>query len=297
MICNQCPRKCNIERLTNQAGYCGAPDLYKIARYSLHMWEEPCISGKNGSGTIFFSGCNLRCIYCQNTEIAHSLRGKNINQTDLVKVMLRLMEMGANNINLVTPSHYIHILPSAIKEAKANGLNIPIIYNTSSYDFSENIKKLEGLIDIYIPDFKYMSSERAQKYSFAADYPEIAKAAIKEMHRQCPSPVINEESGLMEKGIIVRHLVLPLGTRDSKQIVKYIFNEYGNSVYMSVMNQYTPVKNDYIYPELNRKVTKREYNKVVDYILSLNIENCFIQDGDVADASFIPSFSDNIELP
>ena len=294
--CNLCPRNCNALRNTGANGFCKVPAQIKIGRYSLHQWEEPCISGTNGSGTIFFSGCNLGCIYCQNSAIAHSGEGKTIDTEELVNIMLYLESRGAHNINLVTPSHYIHILPDALTRAKNKGLSIPVVYNTSSYEKVENLKKLDGLIDIYLPDFKYMNSELAARYSFAPDYPDIAKAAIDEMIRQTGPVSMDDNSRLLKRGVIVRVLVLPLATKNAMKIIKYTFDKYGNSLYISIMNQYTPPKNKLPYNELNRKVTEYEYNKVLDYALSLGITNCYIQDGPTASESFIPEFNNPSHL-
>lgn len=297
MICSMCPRQCNTERSTTYSGYCKAPDQIKIARYSLHMWEEPCISGQNGSGTIFFSGCNLGCIYCQNSDIAHKDTGKIISKDQLVNIMLYLQKIGANNINFVTPSHYIHLLPNIIKQAKNKGLTIPIVYNSSGYESVEALKKLNGLIDIYLPDFKYMDIELARKYSNAPDYTDIAMKVIDEMVSQIGDFEFDDNTGLMKKGIIIRHLVLPGAVNNSKKAIDYLYNKYHDNVFISIMSQYTPPAHTLEYPELNRKTTKREYNKVVDYALDIGLQNAFIQEGDVASESFIPDFSDDFPMP
>ena len=296
--CNFCPRKCNNERTPdNGNGFCHSPSFFKVARYSLHQWEEPCISGTNGSGTIFFSGCNLGCIYCQNKDIALGQKGKIITQDELVRIMLYLEKSGAHNINLVTASHYIHLLPAAIIKAKESGLTIPIVYNTSSYEDVHSIKQLDGLIDIYLPDYKYISSETASKYSFAPDYPDIALKAITEMVRQTKEPTFDCQTGLLKKGTIIRHLILPLHTSESKELIKSLFNIFGDNVYISLMSQYTPPKSSLKYNELNRKLTPREYSKVLDYAIMLGITNCFFQEGDTAKDSFIPEFYDDITIP
>lgn len=291
--CNICPRQCNIDRNAN-IGYCGTDNAYRIARYSLHMWEEPCISGQNGSGTIFFTGCNLKCIYCQNSQIALKHIGKEVSEDELVNIMLKLQDHGAHNINLVTPSHYIHMLPGAILSAKKHGLQLPIVYNTSSYERVDALKSLDGLIDIYLPDLKYLDENRSRKYSNAPDYPSIAKSAIDEMYRQAGKIRINEKTGLLEQGVVIRHLVLPLGTKDSKNVVKYVYETYNDNVYLSIMNQYTPIQENPKYQELNRKVTHREYDSVIDFAINLGMENVFIQEGSVATESFIPPFSNDI---
>jgi len=290
-----------VDRDELNTGYCGVPDKYKVARVSLHMWEEPCISGEerngtyNGSGTIFFTGCNLGCIYCQNRDIAKGevKKGRVYTEDELIKKMFLLKNKGANNINLVTPSHYIHLLPETLKKVKNMGLDIPIVYNTSSYEKVENIKKLDGLVDVYLPDFKYMDEEKAMKYSFAKDYPKIADEAIEEMVRQTGRPQF-DANGLIKKGVIVRHLVLPLAVNNAKNVISHLYDKYGDDIYISVMNQYTPPKEKLIYEELNRKVTKREYEKVLDYIVESGITHAYIQEGDVADESFIPDFDDSL---
>lgn len=288
MKCNICPRKCNKDR-KDGFGYCRSGDDIKISRSSLHMWEEMCISGKEGSGTIFFSGCNLRCVYCQNREISRSCVGKTVSIEGLSDIMLKLQDDGANNINLVTPTHYADKIIPAIKRAKDNGMNLPIVYNTSAYESVETIKLLEGYIDIYLPDFKYYDNELALKYSFAGDYREVAVNAIDEMVRQCQEESFDDR-GMMTCGVIVRHMILPGFTGDSRKIIKLLHDRYGDKIYISIMNQYTPLDIVKEYPELNRKITKREYDKVVDYAIELGIEKGFIQEGETALESFIPDF-------
>lgn len=291
MGCNQCPRKCNKERRegdTASYGYCQVSVRPKVARAALHFWEEPCISGEEGSGTVFFSGCNLRCVYCQNREIAAGVRGKEISVERLAEIFLELQEKGANNINLVTPSHYYAQIKEALLLVKEK-MHIPVISNTSSYESVEELKEMEGLIDIYLADFKYMSRELAEKYSHAKDYPQVAADALKEMFRQLGEPEFDER-GMMKKGIIVRHLLLPGCMEDSKAVLKYLYETYGNSIFISIMNQYTPLSHVGGYPELNRRITEEEYEEVVDYAIELGIENGFIQEGETAEESFIPNF-------
>ncbi len=259
-----------------------------ISRAALHFWEEPCLSGEEGSGTVFFSGCNLRCVYCQNKEISRAAVGREVTEEELGKEFLRLQQMGANNINLVTPSHYYRQIRESLLLVKEK-LKIPVVANTSSYDDTEVLKEMEGFIDIYLADFKYITPELAARYSNAADYPEIAKKAIAEMFRQVGDPEFDER-GMMKKGIIVRNLLLPGHVKESKACVEYIYKTYGDSVYISLMNQYTPFKIPEEFRELNRKVTKREYARLVDYALELGITNAFIQEGDTAKESFIPEF-------
>ncbi len=287
--CEICPRKCGVDR--NKAkGYCGVcGDGILVSRAALHFWEEPCISGDSGSGTVFFSGCNLRCIYCQNYQIANCTVGKEISIERLCEIFFELKNKGANNINLVTPTHYSVQISQAIKMAKEKGFNLPFVYNTSGYETREAIASLKGLVDIYLTDFKYFSSELAKRYSNASDYPEVAKDALKEMFLQCPTAVF-DECGLMKKGIIVRHLLLPGCLDDAKNVLKYLFFTYGHSIYMSIMSQYTPLENVKAYPEINRRVTSEEYNALIDFAVDLGVENAFIQEGECAEESFIPSF-------
>ena len=268
-----------------------------IARAALHMWEEPCISGKNGSGTVFFVGCPLRCVYCQNVQIAHTgkERGqqngkeKSISPKDLAEIFLELERKKAENINLVTPAHYTLQIIEALKLAKEQGLSVPIVYNCSGYEKAETLRMLNGLVDIYLTDFKYMDAKLAQRLSHAGDYPEVTKVALKEMVRQCPEAVFDSD-GMMQRGVIVRHLLLPNHVENAKAVVKYVYETYGDQVYLSLMNQYTPMKQVAENPELNRCVTKREYDKLLDYALSLGVEHGFIQEGETAKESFIPPF-------
>ena len=289
MLCNECPRRCNIDRSITK-GFCGMSDKVSVARAALHMWEDPCISGENGSGAVFFSGCNLRCVFCQNACIARGMSGVEISVDRLSEIFLELQEKGAVNINLVTPSHYVKEIVKALTMAKDNGLTIPVVYNTSSYELVDTLKSLEGLVDIYLPDFKYVDSSLAMRYSHAKDYYEVACAALAEMHRQI-SACSFDEHGIMTGGIIVRHLILPGHTADSKRVIKYIKDTYGDDVFISIMNQYTPLPHVSEYPEINRKVTKREYDNVVDYAIDIGVTNGFIQEGSAAEESFIPEFN------
>lgn len=289
MICNQCPRKCNVDR-SKTVGRCGVGENFKLARASLHFWEEPCISGENGSGTVFFSGCNLGCVFCQNYEISHRKIGREVSADELIKIFESLIEKGANNINLVNPTHYALQLADVLSKWKSP---VPIVYNSSGYESVETLKMLDGLVDIYLPDFKYISSEKAKKYSFAEDYSEVAMLALKEMKRQVGADVF-DESGLMKKGMIIRHLVLPSNTNASIKALDYLAENYANT-YISVMAQYTPCGNLTGYDEINRKLTKREYNKIVDYILSLGLDKIFIQDLSSSGDRFIPEFSENFK--
>ena len=293
--CILCPRKCGADR-TKRAGFCGETKELRVSRAALHMWEEPCISGKEGSGTVFFTGCTLRCVYCQNYHIANSEVGKVIDVSRLKEIFLELQEKKANNINLVTPTHFVPQIIEALDLAREEGLKLPVVYNTSGYERVETLRKLDGYVDVYLPDFKYLDAERAGRYSMAKDYPKVAKAAIKEMVRQTAGEHDNpqfDERGMMKKGVIVRHLLLPGCLLDAKKIVRYLYETYGNHIYMSLMNQYTPLDtlDSEKYPELNRRVKKKEYEKLIDYAIKLGVENAFIQEGKTATESFIPAFS------
>lgn len=288
--CILCPRRCGIDRTAGQIGYCGMPADLVVARAALHMWEEPCISGTTGSGTVFFGGCNLKCVFCQNHSIAIGDCGKQITVTRLAEIFLELQEKGAANINLVTPTHYIPQIREALLLAKKHGLTLPIVYNTGSYESPESLRLLDGLIDIYLPDLKYHSTELSAKYSHASDYFEEASRAIAEMYRQVGTPVFNGSTGMMQKGMIVRHMILPGQTKDSKKVLRYLYETYGDNIYISIMNQYTPLPHVAYMPELNHKVTSEEYDKVVNFAIRLGIENAFIQEGETAEESFIPAF-------
>ena len=287
--CRLCPRNCGVDRLGGQRGYCRVGAQLLVARAALHMWEEPCISGEEGSGTVFFSGCSLGCKFCQNREISGGKRGTEISIERLADIFLRLQGQGANNINLVTAGHYLPQTAAALRIAKTKGLAIPVVYNSSGYEKRESLKWLEGLVDIYLPDFKYMDGELAKKYSNAQDYPEAAKTALQEMVRQTVSAQFDER-GRIRRGVIVRHLLLPGHVSDSKKVVEYLYNTYGNQIYISLMNQYTPMPAMEQDPLLSRKVTAREYGRLVDYALSLGLENGFLQEGETAKESFIPAF-------
>lgn len=302
--CTLCPRNCGVNRSVGETGFCKEPAAIYGARAALHMWEEPCISGANGSGAIFFSGCNLGCVFCQNYTIANAKVGMEISSEKLADIFLSLENQGAHNINLVTGSHYIPQIISALVQAKKKGLSLPIVYNTSSYEKVETLRALEGLVDIYLPDLKYKSSKLSQKYSHASDYFEYATMAIAEMYRQVGTPVFDQtsaipdhsssleisETALLKRGMIVRHLVLPGNAADSIQIIDYLHQTYSDSIYLSIMNQYTPMPQVSAYPELNRRVTSYEYNKVLKHCISLNMHQVFIQDRAVAKDSFIPAF-------
>lgn len=287
--CLLCPRKCGINRRTGQTGVCGVSSEIKVARAALHYWEEPCISGKRGSGAVFFSGCSLHCVFCQNRAISDGKEGKVISKERLSDIFMELADKGANNINLVTPGQYIPDIVWAVNDAKSRGMKLPIIYNTSGYENVTELKLLEGIVDVYLPDFKYMDSTLSARYSRAKDYPSVAKQALSEMVRQQPDVVIDDATGLIQKGVIVRQLLLPGHVNDAKAVLKYLYDTYHDHVYISMMSQFTPIAlKDY--PEINRTVTKREYERLVNYALEIGITNAFIQEGDVAKDSFIPAF-------
>lgn len=345
--CCLCPRNCHVDRTPGKTGYCGQTDQIRAARAALHMWEEPCISGDAGSGAVFFSGCTLGCVFCQNHSIAAGSVGKIITTERLSEIFLELQEQNAWNINLVTAGHFAPQVAAALELAKDRGLHIPVVYNTSGYEKAETLRMFDGLVDIYLPDFKYLSRELAGAYSHAWDYPKVAKAALKEMVRQVGSArfeivsgtnsgeitselsvdvaysdgvhsasaetsLIDEtnfskntdtadwfedygaEDNVLEKmlrGVIVRHLVLPGQTEEAKKVIRYLYETYGDQIYISIMNQYTPMPGiETGYPELGRKITSREYDEVVDYAIEIGVENGFIQDGETAEESFIPAF-------
>lgn len=284
MICNQCPRRCNVDR-ENALGYCKAPNAYKLARASLHFWEEPCISGKSGSGAVFFSGCNLGCVFCQNYEISHKCKGVEVSEERLIRIFEHLVDEGANNINLVNPTHYAVQLAHTLKKYKPP---VPVVYNTSGYESVDTLKLLDGLVDIYLPDFKYMRNDKALRYSRAEDYPQFAMPALMEMKRQVGNDVF-DENGLMKRGMIIRHLVLPGNTNSAIQALDYLAENFADT-YISVMAQYVPCTDLSEYKEINRKITKREYDKVVAHILELGLEKVFLQKLESATEDYIPDF-------
>lgn len=287
--CLLCPRKCGINRAIGQTGVCGVSAEIRVARAALHYWEEPCISGKKGSGAVFFSGCSLHCVFCQNREISDGKAGKVISKERLSDIFIELAGKGANNINLVTPGQYIPDIVWAVNDARSRGMKLPIVYNTSGYENVTELKLLDGIVDVYLPDFKYMDSALSAKYSRAKDYPSVAKQAISEMVRQQPGVVIDDATGLIQKGVIVRQLLLPGHVNDAKAILKYLHDTYQDSIYISMMSQFTPIElKDY--PEINRTVTRREYERLIDYAIKIGITNAFIQEGNVAKDSFIPAF-------
>lgn len=280
--CNLCPRKCGVNRSRGELGFCGQDDRIRVALTMLHHWEEPELSGEAGSGAVFFTGCTLRCVYCQNHAISYARldKGKTYNPEELSEAFLKLQEQGALNINLITAAMHMPLVLTALDHARSNGLHIPIVYNSSGYESRELLKELEGYIDIYLPDLKYLSADLAAAFSGAPDYPEVAMKAIDEMVRQTTT--------------IVRHLVLPGHVKESKRVLSYLHDTYGNRVKVSIMSQYTPVLEvmNTGYPELNRRITRREYERVIDHALKIGIENAYIQDRMVAKESFIPQFEE-----
>lgn len=282
MICSICPRHCNVDRSVN-LGFCQSPDNFRVARAALHFWEEPCISGKEGSGTVFFSGCNLKCVFCQNNEISAENKGVEISDDKLISIFENLISQGANNINLVNPTHYAKRLAKVLSRWKSP---VPIVYNSSGYEEVETLKMLDGLIDIYLPDLKYIRTEKAMRYSKAADYFEKASAALLEMRRQVEDKF---DGDIMKSGMIIRHLILPQNTNSSIAVLDFIKSNFPNT-FVSLMAQYTPCGDLSEFPEINRKITKREYEKVVNYALDNSFDKLFIQELSSADKSFIPKF-------
>lgn len=291
--CNLCPRKCNVDR-KNQLGLCGASTTIKIARAALHFWEEPCISGEKGSGTIFFSHCSLQCVFCQNYRLSqdHPL-GEEITISQFADICLDLQEQGANNINLVTPTHYVPWIVEGIKLAKKRGLHLPIVYNTSAYESVETIRMLDGIVDIYLPDLKYFDDQYGILYSHAPNYFFYATEAIKEMVKQVGEPIFNEQ-GILQRGVIVRHLCLPGLKEDSKKVLHYLYTTYHNQIYISIMNQYTPIRHFKRFSNLNQTLLEDDYNEIIDYALDIGITQAYQQEGETQLESFIPEFKNKV---
>ncbi|EDU38191.1 MULTISPECIES: radical SAM protein [Clostridium] len=287
--CTVCPRNCGANRIQGTLGFCNANSKIKVARASLHHWEEPCISGVNGSGTVFFSNCNLKCVFCQNYEISHLGKGKEISIEHLSNIFLKLQSKKAHNINLVTPTHYVPQIIEAIKISKSNGLTIPILYNSNGYENIETIKSLKGYIDVFLPDLKYFDDKYGKKYSNCNNYFNTACKAIKEMFNQVGEPVFSNDR-IIKKGIIIRHLMLPGLLFDTKKIIDFIFKEFNHKVYISIMNQYTPMKNICNFNELNKNLNPKHYDAIIDYCLDLGIKNAFIQETSSSSKEFIPNF-------
>lgn len=286
--CCLCPIKCGADR-KNSKGYCGGYENAKVALVSIHKWEEPSISGTKGSGTVFFSGCNMRCVFCQNHEISHSNFGKEISNERLAEIFIEQQNRNVHNINLVSGGHYIKNIVNALKLAKANGLAIPVVYNSNGYETVESLKMLDGLIDIYIPDIKYYSDEFAIKYSSAPNYFKTALNAVKEMYRQVGKNIF-DDNGIMQKGIIIRHLVLPSLKNDSMKVMDAIKESFGDNVYVSIMSQYVPVYRASEFKEINRRITTYEYEKVTDYFLEIGLKNGYVQKRTSATSDYTPTF-------
>lgn len=286
--CRLCPRRCGVNRAAGETGFCGAPDEIRIGRFGLHQWEEPCISGENGSGTVFFSHCTLKCVYCQNYAISTENRGRVISIAELAGIFLQLQEMGAHNINLVTPTHYVPQIMRALDCARKDGLSLPIVYNTSGYERVETLRALRGYVDIYMPDFKYWRQRFAQEYSAAPDYTGVISSVLAEMAAQ--TLPVQFSDGIMMRGMIVRHMLLPGLLYDAKKIIDYLYKTYGDKIYISIMSQYTPLPHVAAIPELNRRVGGREYAALCDYAARIGLVNAFIQEGSAASESFIPDF-------
>lgn len=288
--CKLCIRNCNVNRLNGQLGFCKSSKYLKVARAELHLWEEPCISGEKGSGTIFFSNCNLSCVFCQNHIISQEGTGKEISIERLSEIFLELQSKGANNINLVTPTHYVPQIIEALKSAKEKGLTIPILYNTNGYDSIETIKVLKGYIDVYLPDFKYFDDKYALKYSKIKGYRNNVLDILKEMVTQVGRPIFSDE-GIIEKGVVIRHLMLPGLLFDSKKVIDDIYNNFGDDVYISIMNQYTPMHKACDFPEINKPLNPKHYDCLIDYALDLGVKNGFIQDTGTNNEAYVPSFN------
>lgn len=289
-ICSICPRFCGVDR-KSEVGFCGVPEQPKVAKAFLHMWEEPCISGTMGSGAVFFSGCNLKCIYCQNFDISQNNHGKIISIERLQEIFVELINKGAHNINLVSPSHYSCAIKQALLTLKQQGqLTVPVVYNSNGYEAIAALKSIEGLVDVYLPDIKYFSEKSSLKYSRAQDYPEVNKKAIIEMYNQVGSPVL-DETGLIQRGLIIRHLILPGHIKESINVLNWISENLPKSVYVSLMSQYTPYYDACKFPEINRPITKNEYEKVVNHLYKLGLEEGYIQERQSADIKYIPDFN------
>ena len=288
--CSLCPRNCGVNRPGGELGFCRTGMDVRIAKVSLHEWEEPCVSGVRGSGTVFFSNCNLRCVFCQNYKISEESYGKDVSINRLAEIFLEQQEKGANNINLVTPTHYVPQIIEAVKISKRDGLMLPILYNTNSYENVETIKSLEGTVDVYLADLKYYSDSHAQKYSGGPGYFLHASKAIEEMSRQVGKPVI-DSGGILQSGLIIRHLMLPGLLFDTKKIMDYIMETYGDSVYVSLMNQYTPMHRASKFPEIDKRLNKRHYESIIQYCLDSGMHNAFIQDPGTANEDYVPDFN------
>ena len=287
--CSLCPRMCGTDRAAGQKDFCGGGNLVRVARAALHYWEEPCISGESGSGTVFFSGCTMRCVFCQNKEISRSEVGKEITIERLAEIYLELAAKGANNINLVTPMHYAPQITAALDIARKNGLTLPIVWNTGGWERRESIAAVRDYADIWLSDFKYFDSSLGESLSKAPNYFSVAAAALDQMVKQTCEPVF-DENDMMRRGVIVRHLMLPGHLDDTKNVLRFLYENYGDSIWISIMNQYTPMCSDPRFPELSRTVSDEEYNEAIDFACELGIENAFVQEGGTVGESFIPPF-------
>lgn len=288
--CRLCPRNCGVNRLKGQVGFCKAGRDVRLAKVSLHHWEEPCISGSRGSGTVFFSNCNLSCVFCQNHEISQESLGKEVSIERLGRIFIEQQNRGAHNINLVTPTHFAPQIIEAVRLAKKNGLVVPVLYNTNSYENVETIQSLQGTADVYLADLKYHNDSYAKKYSNADNYFLHASKAIGEMFRQTGKAVFDKDN-IMVKGVIVRHLMLPGLLFDTKKLIDYLYGEYGDSIFISLMNQYTPMHKAGLYPEINKRLNPRHYESIIDYCLDKGIHNAFIQDQGTASEDYVPDFN------
>lgn len=288
--CTLCPRRCGVNRRAGETGFCGSGEKVKIARAALHFWEEPCISGEKGSGTVFFSHCTLKCVYCQNYGISTQNKGKCVSEEELAKIFLSLQSDGANNINLVTPTHFVPQIISALGIARKNGLSLPVVYNSGGYENTETIDLLKGSVDIYLPDVKYYNDKYAVKYSGAENYYETAVNAVEHMLNQVGACKF-DKNGIIQSGVIVRHLVLPGQIFESKKILQNLYRRFGDDIYISIMSQYTPLASlPKEFPELNRKINMKYYDALLEYAAGLGIKNAYVQNGESADESFIPDF-------
>lgn len=287
--CELCPRRCGVDRMHGATGYCGAGALARVALVSLHQWEEPCIAGDCGAGTVFFSHCNLGCVYCQNYEISHAGRGIEISGERLAEVFIEQQTRGASTLDLVTPTHYVPQIREALGVARNRGLKLPVVYNSSAYETVETVEALRGCVDVFLPDLKYIDAETAARYSNAPDYFPVAAAAITKMVEVEGAPIFDAD-GLMRRGVLVRHLVLPGRRRESMRILDWLWKNLGNQIYLSLMNQFTPMHRTAEYPEINRRLTTFEYDSVVNHALDLGFTHCYIQEGHTASEKFVPRF-------
>ncbi|MDY3867830.1 MAG: radical SAM protein [Pyramidobacter sp.] len=286
--CDLCPRCCGADRTAGKRGWCGAGGSVRIALVSLHQWEEPCLTGTQGAGTVFFSGCTMKCVFCQNYNVSHCSQGLDVSTERLAEIFMEQQQRGAASLDLVTPTHYVPQIIEALTAARSAGFCLPVVYNTGGYERIETVEALRGFVDVYLPDMKYYDAELARRYSSAPDYFRHASAALEKMVEQVGPCVIKD--GLMTRGVLVRHLVLPGCYRDSRKILDYLSSQFGSSIYISLMNQFTPMPQATGFRELNRRLTTYEYNKVIDHALELGLTNCFIQEGHTASDKFIPIF-------